>query len=59
MVYIFIPMPFAVTVGVDEPVYDLLVRVADRHEGVNLIVSRHENLLDFGQRQIEAFLLEL
>jgi hypothetical protein len=58
MVDVFVPVSFAGAVGVDESVDEFLVGVADGHEGVDLIVSGHEDLLDFREGEVEAFLLE-
>ena len=59
MVHVLVPVLFADPIGEDHSVDEFLMRVADRHEGIYLIVPWHEDFPHLGKRHAEAFILEL
>jgi len=55
----FFPICLAVKVGSHDAIDKLLMRMTDRHEEIDLVVSRHENLFDFIESHGDSLVSEL
>lgn len=59
MVDILVPILLADAICKDHPVDELLMRVADGHEGIDLIIPRHKYFPHLRKTHVEALIFEL